>query len=197
MIDIWQTAVKSTSGNSMKPRHCRTNIIHYLEAISLIGFALLLCGFFWQAPTWKSISETIADQYPEVRYIDPKTLLLQLQQAKTDGHKPPLIIDVREAEEFAVSHLPGAINLTDPTKVTAEITQPIVVYCSVGIRSAAFAQKLLQRGYQKVFNLPDSMFCWANRDYPLLRDTVPVHVVHPYNQRWGKLLQEEHHSYHP
>ena len=66
---------------------------------------------------------------------------------------------------------------------------PIVVYCSVGYRSARLAHWLAGQGYTTFRNLTGGIFQWANDDRPVFRDDRPVTEVHPYDQRWGLLLE--------
>ncbi len=157
---------------------------------TILPLSLLLCGFFGGAPTWQGINASIDRQYPTVKDIGIDSL-----KAALDQGKPPLLIDVREEEEFAVSHLPGAVNLTKTREVTVAKDTAIVVYCSVGIRSAAFAKELSEQGFTDVRNLRGSIFAWANKGYSLRRGTTPVTVVHPYDKKWGVLLNQEMHLY--
>jgi 3-mercaptopyruvate sulfurtransferase SseA len=64
-----------------------------------------------------------------------------------------------------------------------------VVYCSVGYRSARVAHWLGGQGYTNVRNLTGSIFQWANEGRPVFRDDRPTNEVHPYDQRWGLLLE--------
>ena len=66
---------------------------------------------------------------------------------------------------------------------------PIVVYSSVGYRSARLAHWLAGQGYTNVRNLAGSIFQWANEDRPVFRDGRPTTEVHPYDRRWGLLLE--------
>jgi rhodanese-related sulfurtransferase len=105
-----------------------------------------------------------------------------------------LLLDVRAADEFAVSHLPAAIHVpADQVLDFAEReltllnrSHPIVAYCSVGVRSATAAQDLQLVGFTNVKNLRGSIFQWANEGRPMQGGTQ----VHPYNRRWGWLLRE-------
>jgi rhodanese-related sulfurtransferase len=106
-----------------------------------------------------------------------------------------VVLDVRTPEEFAVSHLPGAVRV-DPDRadlgslaVAEEST--VVVYCSVGYRSAAIAEALEAAGVERVYNLRGGIFAWANEGRPMIRDGAPVHRVHPYDPIWGRLLRKE------
>jgi rhodanese-related sulfurtransferase len=110
---------------------------------------------------------------------------------------PPVLLDVRPRAEFEVGHLPGAIRV-DPDATPAEVrrrvgdeARPVVVYCSVGWRSSALAQRLGKAGFTRVSNLEGSVFAWANEDRPLEADGRPVTRVHPYNRTFGRLLRPE------
>lgn len=110
----------------------------------------------------------------------------------------PLLIDVRTRQEYQVSHLPGAVWGEGPRQlenILKERTKHdvIVLYCSVGVRSSRAAARLIKSGYRRVFNLQGSIFQWANERRPVLRDGKPVDVVHPYDERWGVLLDSQFH----
>ena len=103
-----------------------------------------------------------------------------------------LILDAREYEEYAVSHLPNAryIGYNDvqmsSLKHVSKST-PLVVYCSVGYRSEKIAEKLQKMGYTKVYNLYGSIFEWANCQLPLYNEKgVLTDTVHTYNKSWSK-----------
>lgn len=161
----------------------------YHLALSL-PLLLLLCGFFWSNPTWEQVNATIDRKYPSVRNIDVYNLKISIDQGK-----PFVLIDVREKDEFAISHLPTAVNIPKATAVQYPQNTPIVVYCSVGVRSADFAEQLGDLGFTSVLNLRGSIFAWGNEGYPLVRGNTAVNVVHPYNKKWGKLLNRELHMY--
>jgi 3-mercaptopyruvate sulfurtransferase SseA len=66
----------------------------------------------------------------------------------------------------------------------------VIVYCSVGYRSARLAQRLRARGYE-VSNLEGSIFEWANEDRALYQGDRRVSGVHPYDSTWGRLLERD------
>lgn len=80
-----------------------------------------------------------------------------------------VIIDVRDQESFAISHIQGAIQLSvaDMKKFcqTTIKNQPLLVYCYHGISSQAVAQHLQDQGFLTVYSLIGGFEKWLTR-YP-------------------------------
>ena len=114
----------------------------------------------------------------------------ELHDHKTDY----LILDIREIEEYQVSHIPGAIYFGYDHPVYELLDdiptdQPILVYCSIGYRSEKMGEKLQKRGYTVVKNLYGSIFEWANQGYELHNPQGhSTQQVHTYNKRWSKWM---------
>jgi rhodanese-related sulfurtransferase len=143
--------------------------------------------------SWAAIKALIAAQFPQVKQISTASLAEWLKQP--DNH--PLLLDARSPEEYQVSHLPDArLVPADLSELQNELQdgKPIVVYCSIGYRSAKLAETLQNSGYSPVFNLEGSIFEWVNTGHPVYQNSEPVNQVHPYNSRWGKLLRSDFHS---
>ena len=105
---------------------------------------------------------------------------------------PPVLIDVREREEYDVSHLPNAQHLPtfeaiQQADIPADATR--VLYWTVGYRSALRAQQLQDTGYKNVMNLDGSILEWYNQGRPVVVDGQRVKQVHPYSRTWGVLLE--------
>jgi len=165
-----------------------------LFLLSLHG--LPVDGLSATAMNWDKVHQELQTRYPEVSLIAPADLAAWLEDSQRE---PPLLVDVREGPEFEISHLPGARHVpprSDLKSVFADIPKdyPIVTYCSVGYRSSDMAMELLELGYRNVRQLQGSLFQWANEGRVVVRDGQPVTEVHPYNRRWGTLLQT---SFHP
>ena len=141
--------------------------------------------------SWSGIHALIRQNFPSVQELSTTTLHQRLQREEV------IIIDVRTREEFSVSHLKSAKNYTNKNEIIKayQPAQELVVYCSVGYRSAKIAQELQNSGFQNVYNLRGSIFMWANQGYPLYRANEEVFKVHPYNFTWGKLLNTRYHAY--
>lgn len=62
-----------------------------------------------------------------------------------------VLVDVREATEYATEHVPGAIfnplSAFDPAKVPPADGRKLVLHCRSGVRCGMAAQRLLQAGY--------------------------------------------------
>lgn len=159
--------------------------------VLLLGLALfVMLAVSCHAIGWSIVDWKIAHDFPEVKRITPAELAAWLQDPK---RAPPVLLDIRTAAEYEVSHLQKAQRVQPGSPASAiQISkdQPIVTYCSIGYRSGAFAQILERAGYRHVLNLEGSIFKWANQDRPVYRDGKQVEKVHPYNEMWGRLLDQ-------
>ena len=163
---------------------------------SFVSIALMLlfvqtgCS---QKLVWSEILADVRKQHPEVVQVSPDSLATWLD----DEHaQQPLLIDIREAKEYAVSHLDGAIQMNPDENDFSSLAHlnmdsPIVVYCSVGYRSSKMAERLTAAGFTNVSNLEGSIFTWANKGYPLMQGEQSASTVHPYNKLWGMLLKKQ------
>ena len=96
------------------------------------------------------------------------------------------IVDVREPEEFADGHIPGAVNIplgrleievdTHPAVVAREgearslRERPVVLYCLSGGRSARAAAALQRLGFANPVSLAGGILAWTGDGHP---DAVP------------------------
>jgi hydroxyacylglutathione hydrolase len=80
------------------------------------------------------------------------------------------VLDVREKEEYAQGHIPGAVNIYvgELEKRLAEVPsdRPVVSVCSTGNRSGLGASILERGGFKKVYNLIGGMTAWKEKGYP-------------------------------
>ena len=75
-----------------------------------------------------------------------------------------VLLDVREPEEYAYGHVPGAVNLPQAELSTrlAEVPRdrPVFVICESGMRSLRSTQYLRQMGYDHVTNVRGGTAAW-------------------------------------
>jgi rhodanese-related sulfurtransferase len=148
---------------------------------------------------WKSVKEWVRSEFPGVEHVTSEELKERLEWSP---HWQPVLLDVRTEEEYAVSHLQGAIRVEPGGELDHEVealdrSTPIVAYCSVGYRSSQLVERLKQAGFTDVKNLEGSIFEWANKGYPVERDGKEVRDVHPYDEEWGRLLDPSLRAYEP
>jgi rhodanese-related sulfurtransferase len=148
--------------------------------------------------TLDAVREKVKRDYDGVAQLSTAALAKRLADAKD-----VLLLDVREGEEFAVSHIAGAQRV-DPgiwrstflkRFGNAAKGKAVVFYCSVGVRSSKLAEKvrdrLMAHGAQGVFNLDGGIFAWHNEARPLVDAKGDTSFVHPYDSYWGKLLKRQ------
>jgi len=124
----------------------------------IVSVLFLSCTIHAQATLEKKLQRYNSQTVP---YIHVDAL------AATDS---VLLLDTREKNEFNVSHLKDAIwvgyDTFDKKNITATITDkktPIVVYCSIGVRSENIGEILTKMGYSNVKNLYGGIFDWKNK----------------------------------
>ncbi len=146
--------------------------------------------------TLATVHANVQQRYKDVRHVSAREMELL-------DRKGLVIFDVREEEEFAVSHLTGAIRV-DPDVTPVEFMKKfsrqiagktVLVYCSVGVRSSALAERLRPHlksdGQNRLYNLTGGIFQWHNDRRPLARGGQSTAYVHPYNRSWGRLISNK------
>ena len=84
----------------------------------------------------------------------------------------PLVVDVRERDEWEEGHIPGAVHVPRGSlesrieRVEPDRARPIVLYCSVGNRSVFAAKTLEELGYESVSSLAGGFTDWKRNGFP-------------------------------
>lgn len=122
----------------------------------------------WEIYRQASVAEA-ADKYlstlPKNRYRLPVDVLVRDQVNHT---KNWIIIDVREPDEFAAGHIPGAINiplrelLHHLDELPSSKTAPILLYCHSQKRATHALVILHELGYIKAYNLEGGYAAYVN-----------------------------------
>ena len=147
-----------------------------------------------RASDLEKIKQMTRNKFPDVRQLSTEALANWLADT---NRAAPLLVDARSEAEFRVSHLRNAVHaesVQEVKRLAAETNgqaRPTVVYCAVGYRSSALAQKLQKAGVTNVFNLDGSIFQWANEGRDVYQGEKRVGKVHPYDRKWGQLLKPE------
>lgn len=120
----------------------------------------------------------------DVKRIDSQKAKMILSQ------ESPILIDARTPEEFLVSHLKGSIRYEDGIIQNLPKDQPILIYCTLGVRSNRVAKQLSDQGY-KVYDMKDGIIGWVNNEFPLVdSDGLTTQNVHTYSKNFSSLLKK-------
>jgi rhodanese-related sulfurtransferase len=164
----------------------------------LLAIAGLVGPAFAQVDSLPVIDNHLRRNFPEIESIKASEL-----QALLKSKPGPMILDVREADEYAVSHLKGALRIDPDAELDDVLRQTgsnlkgavIIVYCSVGVRSTELATRLRpglrKNGAVRIANLSQGIFGWHNSKRPLVSNNEATPFVHPYNAVWGQLVDRK------
>ena len=92
---------------------------------------------------------------------------------RIDAGEKFLLVDVREDNEWAKGHLPGAVHLgkgiieRDIEQRVPDTATKVVLYCGGGFRSALVADNLQKMGYTNVISMDGGIRDWRGKGYPL------------------------------
>ena len=126
----------------------------------------------------KTLGDFIREARARIREMDADTARERLAEL--------LVIDVREAEEFARGHLPGARSVprglleaaADPAypgcdaRLSRAAACEILLYCNTGARSALAAATLLDMGFEAVHSLAGGTKLWLAEGYELTQESL-------------------------
>ena len=105
--------------------------------------------------------------------------LADAEQAIRDAD---VLIDVREADEYAAGHLPGAIHasrgmlefkLSNSPELSSRDLK-IVLYCKTSGRAALAACALHDMGYLQVKSISGGFDAWSGAGKPVAKPTMPT-----------------------
>lgn len=144
--------------------------------------------------TLQAVEDAVARLLPE-----PEMTTAALAARLAAGERI-ILFDTREPDEYARSHLPGALRVAPDAPASAILAQyralmadaTVVVYCSVGWRSGLVVQAIRRAANdapaRAVFNLRGGIFRWHAEGRPLAFGPG-ASGVHPFSRDWGQLLK--------
>jgi rhodanese-related sulfurtransferase len=106
---------------------------------------------------------------------------ISVDQAQAAIAACDLLIDVREADEFAAGHLPGAVHMSRGMLEFKMSSNPqlqsrdmkIVLYCKTSGRAALSANALAQMGYSHVQSIAGGVDAWQAAGHALSKPEQP------------------------
>ena len=125
----------------------------------------------------KRLRDFVSAALERVEEISPEEARRLLAAPDREGWH---FLDVREPDEFAAGHLPGArssprgflevkADLEHPKRDPwlADRSRKLVLYCGGGHRSALAAATLQEMGFETVRSLAEGWTGWTKRGYPV------------------------------
>ena len=125
--------------------------------IMFVGLVALCCS------NEETVNETATSVSPQE--------LVQMMDANEDI----LILDVRTAEEYAVGHIAGSVNIPHREisyrlgELEEYRNKPVVVYCVVGGRAGLAEGTLREAGFTNLLDLTGHMTAWDSLGLPVAR----------------------------
>ena len=107
---------------------------------------------------------------------------ISIDQAEAVAREADLLIDVRESDEFASGHLPGAVHMSrgmlefkmsaNPELAARDLK--IVLYCKTSGRAALAALQLKEMGYLNVRSIAGGIDAWIAAGKPVVKPVLPT-----------------------
>lgn len=106
---------------------------------------------------------------------------IALQDAETAIAAADVLLDVREPEEYATGHLPGAVLMPrgllefklSATPALSARDLKVVLYCKTSGRAALAAQSMKTMGYLNVCSIAGGMDAWQAAGKPVIKPEQP------------------------
>jgi rhodanese-related sulfurtransferase len=127
----------------------------------------------------RSLADFVREALEVIEEISPEGAAQILEKADQAGWD---FVDVREPDEFAAGHIPGARNYPRGfLEVRADLEHPkrdpwledrgrkMILYCGGGHRSALAAKSLQEMGFARALSLAEGWTGWTKRDLPVER----------------------------
>ncbi len=134
---------------------------HAAELLAAVG--LPVRGFLEGGMTaWRSEGRPVR----RIELIDPNGLAERLETPEA-----PLVLDVRNAAEFAAEHIPGSLHIPygDLGRRLDELPRdrPIATICRGGKRSGLAASILQREGFDDVVHIGQGVGAWRDYGHPV------------------------------
>jgi hydroxyacylglutathione hydrolase len=110
--------------------------------------------------------------------VDELAARLAASGSTGSGRDANLVIDVRQANEYAAGHVPGSVHLTAgslPDRLDElPRDRPIVTICASGVRASIAASLLRSAGFDDVSWVASGVPAWRAAGHPVVRGERPV-----------------------
>ena len=122
------------------------------------------------------MAKSFQDIMAEARKEIPEVSAQQVNELLKNNGKSPVLLDVRESDEWRQGHLEGALPLPRgfleikvETAVPSKET-PVIAYCAGGVRSLLAAKVMKEMGYKNVSSMAGGYAAWKNGGFKWVQD---------------------------
>ena len=122
------------------------------------------------------MAKTYQDLMSEARRVVPEVSPDEVK-ARIEAPAKPVLLDVREREEFRQGYVPGAISMPRGflemrvEEAVPDRHAPIIAYCAGGVRSLIAGRILREElGYTNVASMRGGFQAWKNQGMPIVED---------------------------
>jgi molybdopterin/thiamine biosynthesis adenylyltransferase/rhodanese-related sulfurtransferase len=142
----------------------------------------------------RSGQQLIKDARAQIKELDPSEVRELLDRRATNGSvdDAPVILDVREQQEYEMGHIPGAVHVprghleTRIEQAIPDRSRRVIAYCSTQNRSALAALTMTQLlGYDDVEVMTGGFTLWKDRGYDFDR---PLALTPEQRERYSRHL---------
>jgi molybdopterin/thiamine biosynthesis adenylyltransferase/rhodanese-related sulfurtransferase len=115
-------------------------------------------------PTYRDLLQQVRGEISELDATHARELI---------DSGEPVIVDVRDQDEWDEGHIPGAVHIprghleSRIERIASDPSRQVVVYCSAGNRSAFAAKTLGELGYENVVSLSGGFTDWKRNGFPV------------------------------
>ena len=129
-----------------------------------LATTLLAAATAFALPAWADKAAAIDEMEAYLEFVDYGGGVIFPEQIPKDEWPKMLVIDARDAAQFAKGHIPGAINM-DWRQVLAKRdsipkNKPVLIYCNTGSLSAQAGFALRVAGWDNLRILQGGMEEW-------------------------------------
>lgn len=151
------------------------NLLFTLSSVLLIGAEITVASVAFAQGLPPAVAQKVQAAQKQV-----KTIGMEEYRKVVENPRGTLIVDVREPNEFAAGHVPGAINIPRGViefkiwnqvgyPANTQLDQPIVLQCQSGNRASLAAQSLADLGFTRITAVVMSLDDWQTTGQPFVK----------------------------
>ena len=151
------------------------NLLFTLSSVLVIGAEITVVSVAFAQGLPPAVAQKVQAAQKQV-----KTIGMEEYRKVVENPGGTLIVDVREPQEYAAGHVPGAINIPRGViefkiwnhvgyPANTQMDQPIVLQCQSGNRASLAAQSLADLGFTRINAVVMSLDDWQKTGQPFVK----------------------------